>query len=365
LNSFSTRLTHLLPALKPIGSTYLKEGEVLITASGFEKRALAAAETLKCRNSGHAVVLEYRPHDERNRAREIASILGRNGFSSIVFCEYDRFDPEKFPESIKTYLRQLTAEKILLDISAMSKLAIILCLDVCKELNCELRVFYAEASTYGPSYAAFEEAKAQRDLHQPSMQVYNGIKGVLRVARLSSVSMQGQPTAAIAFMSLNDFLTQALLDVAYPSRLFLINGRPPKHTWREEATAWIHELLRQEWPEEDNPLITSGPRKGLPQRTTSTLDYRETVLVLLDLYWKLAVDHRVLLAPTGSKLQAVGCFFAKALHPDIHIEYPTPNGFLDLYSDGIGKKWIGTFGKLGDKIDALRFVERKAHLSVG
>lgn len=362
-NSVSNRIEALLPALKPLANPCLREGEVLVTSGGFEDRALSAAKTLSCKGSGCAIILDYSPQDSRNKVHEIVALLRGNGFSRIIMNGYDRFNPESFPQRLTTSLTELGVDKVILDISAMSKLAIILCLDVCKEINCDVRLFYAEARHYGPSQAMFENAKERKDLHQPSMQVYTGVKGVIRVTRLSSVSMQGQPTAAIAFMSLNELLTQAMLDVAYPSRLFLINGKPPDHIWREEATAWIHEQLRLEWPENDNPIFRSGKRKGLPKRTTSTLNYRETVRVLLDLYWKLAVDHRVLLAPTGSKLQTVGCFFAKALHPDIHIEYPTPNGFLDLYSDGIGQKWVCSFGRLKDCIESLRNIERRARLS--
>ena len=61
------------------------------------------------------------------------------------------------------------------------------------------------------------------------------------------------------FMSFNESLTQALLDCVFPSRLFLINGRPPVHIWRETATAWIHETLRSEWRESDNHVLMTGP----------------------------------------------------------------------------------------------------------
>ena len=39
---------------------------------------------------------------------------------------------------------------------------------------------------------------------------------------------QGQPTAALAFMSFNDALTQVVLNTVDPARLFLINCKPPK-----------------------------------------------------------------------------------------------------------------------------------------
>lgn len=176
--------------------------------------------------------------------------------------------------------------------------------------------------------------------------------------------MQGQPTAALVFMSFNDALTQVLLNTVYPGRLFLINGRPPVHSWREEATAWIHDQVRREW-EEDNPVwpaVAGGV--PMPKRVASTLDYRETVLLLLQLYWELSANHRILLAPAGSKLQAVGCYLVKALHPDIHVEYPSPEGFLPYYSSGFGPRWLLDLGKLPKLISEISEAERREYLEI-
>jgi hypothetical protein len=96
--------------------------------------------------------------------------------------------------------------------------------------------------------------------------------------------------------------------------------------------------------------------------SASTLDYREAVIMLEQLYWNLAVDHRILLAPTGSKMQTISCFLFAALHPDVHIEYPTPNGFLNLYSEGIGDQWSIEFGQLGQYVVELSKAERKKRL---
>jgi hypothetical protein len=172
--------------------------------------------------------------------------------------------------------------------------------------------------------------------------------------------MQGQPNAAIAFMSFNELLTQVLINSVNPGRLLLINGRPPHLRWREGATAWIHEQLRSEWPDDDNPLVD-----GLPARSTSTLDYRETVGVLLDLYWRLATDHRIIIAPTGSKMQAVACYVVHAVHPDVQVEYPTPEGFLDLYSSGVGRSWSVCFGKIGQAVRDWTLEERRSRLMIG
>jgi hypothetical protein len=253
---------------------------------------------------------------------------------------------------------------VVVDISSMSKLAIMLVLHVCRTLDLEVRILYAEAQSYAPSKEEFDNAREKREIHRPTLQVFTGIYGVVRVDSLASVAMQGQPTAALVFMSFNDALTQVLLNTVYPSRLFLINGCPPEHQWREAATAWIHDQVRREW-EEDNPVDPGlGKDMPLPKRVASTLDYRETVSLLLQLYWDLSAKHRILLAPAGSKMQAVGCYLVKALHPDIHVEYPSPEGFSQEYSSGIGARWLLDLGCFSERVSAIANAERREYLEI-
>jgi hypothetical protein len=361
LGSRKNGLLSFLPNIQKCDRLQLRDGDILITVGGFEERRLAASQMTIGPSTGDAILIRYETEDPRNNEEQIISELRRKGIAvdENRIIAYNRFAPQPFSALLRERLESLEARAAVVDVSAMSKLCLLLCIDVCREMNLDTSVFYAEAATYGPTQEAYNMAKADLAKNLPSLQIYTGVHGFVRVAQLSSVAMQGQPTAAIAFMSFNEQLTQALLNSVYPSRLFLINGRPPKFKWREEAMAWIHEQLRREWPERDNPVDA----KGLPKRSTSTLHYQETVQTLLALYWILAVDHRILLTPAGSKMQAVGVYIAKALHPDIHIEYPTPKGFLDPYSTGIGSKWIIRFGPLEDLVRLLRHKEREERLS--
>jgi hypothetical protein len=359
-----------LPRPSPCRSLSIPDGGVVVAAAGFEDRTMALARTIR-RTGVHsrAIVIRYDPGTKRNRQAQLVEALRTRGL--IVHrgrdvLRLDRFVPNEFAESLWRRLKDLSPPSVLLDISSMSKIALLLCLDVCRDLNVDVRLFYAEARDYGPSKNDYETAKRNRQLHQPSIQVYSGVGEAVRAARLSSVGMQGEPVAAIMFMSFNESLTQALLNSVYPSRLFLINGRPPEHRWREQATAWIHERLRSEWPLEDNPVRETkiGDSMPLPIRATSTFRYTETVIVLLDLYWRLSTSYRIIAAPTGSKMQAVAMFFARALHPDIHIEYPTPKGYLKLYSTGIGKRWVVRLGPLGSLLETSRRSERAVRLGI-
>lgn len=356
-----THLSTLLPAPEKGEGVELGPSDVFILAAGFEDRGLAGIHAMPPVERGRAILLTYAPMDERNDVAGIYEALRKKGISVAETdqLEYDRFNPHPFAELLRSRLHGGDTHRVILDVSAMSKLAMLLCLDVCRELELDVILYYTEAEQYGPTQKEYEQAREAHALHRPSIQIYTGVRGVLRVSRFSSVAMQGQPTAAIAFMSFNEELIQALLDSVYPTRLFLINGRPPVHKWREEATAWIHDRLIQEWPKADNPT-----NEGLPVRRASTLDYRETFEVLHDLYWSLTVDHRILLAPTGSKMQTLACFLAVSLHPDIHVEYPTPHGFLSLYSEGIGQSWLVNLGNINRLVAKLSALDQLQHLRV-
>lgn len=359
-------LLSLLPALQPKTSLDVGKGDVVVHAPGFEDRTMAVTNVIKSGTSAKAILMDYRPPDSRNRLADVRQSLSKVGIqiTDADILTYNRFEPDDFEPRLSARLTYHQARRVLVDISSMSKLLIMLVLNVARAMKLEVSVFYAEAESYCPTEADFSQARATDTVHQPSLQVFTGVHGVVRVDSLASVAMQGHQTAAIVFMSFNDALTQVLLNTAYPGRLFLINGQPPIHSWREQATAWIHDQVRREW-EMDNPVeLAKSGEVALPKRVVSTLDYRGTVLMLSKLYWELSANHRILLAPAGSKLQTVGCSLVKALHPDIHIEYPSPEGFTAEYSTGIGTTWILEFGNLAERLKAISEVERQQHLEI-
>lgn len=366
INSLPTYLANLLPSLQSCERLSLEEGEVIIHAPGFEDRTMAVADTLLPSIGASAILLDYLPFNPKNRLLPVRQALLAKGVEIMDedILRYHRFEPDDFEARLRMRLVARGSRRVVIDISTMSKLEIILVLNVCHALGLRIRILYSEAVEYGPSEEEFKNAREKNEIHRPTLQVFTGVHGVVRVDSLASVAMQGQPTAALVFMSFNDALTQVLLNTVYPGRLFLINGCPPVHSWREEATAWIHDQVRREW-EDDNPVWPAvGGSIPMPKRVVSTLDYRETVALLLQLYWELSASHRVLLAPAGSKLQAVGCYLVKALHQDIHIEYPSPEGFLPYYSSGFGARWLLDFGMISRLIAEISDAERREYLEM-
>ena len=366
MTTAQTALRARLPRLQPLTALPFSVGDVLIHAPGFEPRTFGVLNAFSEGAKFRCVLLDYRPFDSRNQLPEVRRKL--SGVGGIVEDQdiliYDRFSPTEFESQLEERLIALGGRRVTVDISTMSKLAILLVLNVCKHLDVVVRVIYTEAKTYGPSLDEFLAARAKNEIRRPTLQIFDGVHGVVRVPSLTSVAMQGQPTAALVFMSFNDALTQVLLNTVYPSRLFLINGRPPVHSWREEAMAWIHDHVRREW-EGDNPVLVGTDAQPRPVRSASTLDYCESVMLLLDLYWELSSSYRVLLAPAGSKMQAFGCWVTKALHPDIHVEYPSPEGFHREYSSGIAGQWCLKVGRVRSLLAGLAAEERRSYLELG
>jgi len=348
-----------LPKQKVVSAFRLRSGEAFLAAGGFEERATRFSEMLAASDDsgGRAVIIDYLPHDDHNKLDEICSELRRKGYV-VHPLVYDRHSPAGFDVRLEAVLSNAKAEALCIDVSGLSRLAIMLVLDVARDLNLPLRILYSEAKSYAPTYEEFSEARNKQEQHLPTSFIDTGFYDVLRVERLSSTRMQNHATLLIAFDSFNEALCQALVNVINPARFILINGRPPRDElrWREEATAYVHHRLRDEW---------AGDGDNDPVKTTSTLHYEQTQALLTELYWSFSGSHRIILAPTGSKMQTVGAYLLRAVHDDVHIEYPTVAGFFaDKYSKGVRETWELDFGKMGDFVAELRRKDISEHLGL-
>jgi hypothetical protein len=60
------------------------------------------------------------------------------------------------------------------------------------------------------------------------------------------------------------------------------------------------------------------------EKWASTLDYRETLRYLLDVYREHGEAERIAVAPSGSKMQTVALGVFRSFIKDVQIVYPTP-----------------------------------------
>jgi hypothetical protein len=110
--------------------------------------------------------------------------------------------------------------------------------------------------------------------------------------------------------------------------LYLINGVSSHYQWKENAMFDIHRHIRDEYQNEN--LVDAD---GFLQRKTNMLEYSETFKLLASIYRDNCVNYRIVLAPTGTKMQSLGCALIKLCCSDIHIEYPIPESYyIDGYS---------------------------------
>lgn len=314
----------LLPQVQPFcGEQELPEDKtLLICAEGFEDRGLSFVQSISSRKFSQVFVLTYQP-TKKSRLPELMEACKARSDASPRVLEYDRFHPAVFEDRFRGEIEGVIgkAEEVVVDISVMSKLMILIILAVLRNYRGKLRVIYSEPVDYAPT-------KEQYEHHQKSLRLAAnlpcyGVHDVVRTPILTSVVMQRSPAIIVAFTSFNEQLIRALLSNFNPTHLFLVNGVPPTLSWRERATQEIHADILNDY-RADNPVDVEGHL----ERRSSTLLYGETFSVLRDIYRQYCVTNRIVLAPTGSKMQALGCGLFKLCCPDVHIEYPTPESYL-------------------------------------
>lgn len=101
----------------------------------------------------------------------------------------------------------------------------------------------------------------------------------------------------------------------------------PQNQWRQKLIAEVNCL---------EEIQNAG------RLMSSTLDYNDTLTCLLDIDSRHTGLDRLLISPTGSKMQIVSVAIFRTFVRDVQIVYPTRRGFLkpDSYTLGIGPLYV-------------------------
>ena len=322
----------MLPQLEEIDSNtinYKNDKGILIVSEGFETRSLNYVKLCKKAGKKYKSILLFDNYPVRkSKKKQLWKIL-QHITSDIREIQFNRYDPASHEKDIVDNIQAIISDsdEVTVDISVMSKILIISIIYFLRNYNDNVRIIYTEPEDYAPSQVEFE--KKRENLTTISQLPSVGVYDVVRTPRLSSSVMQDRPSITIGFTSFNERLIRALLSTLSPGRLLLIGSVPPRLKWHAEATQFVHREIIDEYIN-DNPINTDD---SLLTRRASTLDYRQTFQLLKEIYIKYCFTNRIILAPTGSKMQAVACGLIKSCCPDVHIEYPTPESFfVDGYS---------------------------------
>jgi hypothetical protein len=317
------------PVLRPVDQFALQLSDCLVVCAGSEDRALGVLKSAAASGRKFGVlIIDYLPFVLENRLDEIRALCKTAGLKATEIT-YDRQNPAGFGSLILERIAGVRG-RIILDVSAMSRLLIVQSLVALKQRTSGLNncvVAYAEAASYPPTEEEVEQELRQsgEDPLYSILLLSSGVFDVTIVPELSSTAIGGTHTRLVVFPTFSTDQLTALRSELAPSRLTCIHGVPPspQNQWRTAAIARI------------NRLSLAPPENFL----ASTLDYRETFDFLLQLYDAHSDRERILLSPTGSKMQSVAVGLFCAFMDDVQIVYPTPNEFRSpkSYTQGVGQ----------------------------
>ena len=303
-------------------SALSSSNRLLIVSEGFEKRALSWIQSQpKEILFSHSIICKYVP-EERGHLEEMCYEVSMRSNAQPIQISYNRFDPTEFEQRFSSLISFAGFSEIIIDISAMSKLLIMILLHALKDYSGSIRVIYTEPKTWSPSE---QEYKEYVETHQQGLATLGlssiGVYDIVKTPELSSIIMQDIQPKLIAFTSSNEHLLVALLNEVVPSSTLLINAKNDREPWRADAALTIHQRVIDSFGIADNI------------ECYDLLDYKHVFARIAKEYSDYCYTNRIVLAPTGGKIHTLACALLKNCCPDIQIEYPTPEGYvLETYS---------------------------------
>lgn len=315
----------LLPELQYAQVLTVEKSRVLIIAEGFESRSLS---WIKSQPGGrvfkHAIICKYSP-SKRDRFDEMKEEVTNRTENYPVVIEYNRFDPTVFEQNFAKNISLLITDQdeVVVDISAMSKMLIMIIVNVLRDYNNDLRLIYTEPKTWKPSENEYRAAVEDVKKYGSRIALSSiGVFDITRTPRLASVIMQNAPTLLVAFTSSNEQALSALFNEVVPSSALLINARSEREPWREEAAIQINQRVLNDFRIYETSIDSF-----------ELLDYISVFEFLAEIYKTNCYTKRIVVSPTGGKVHAISCALIKACCQDIHVEYPTPESYhFDGYS---------------------------------
>lgn len=304
------------PSIVAIDRLEFLRDDVLILCAGFEDRALGCLQKALDSKSTNftTIIVEYLPFLEQNKLKEIEELCAC-AESKVQKETYDRENPVGFAENILGHLENCTG-RIYIDLSGMSRLLIvqlIVSLRYKPFLFQKVVLLYCEADKYPPTK---DEVKNKIELQPDALVMFlsYGFYDLVVMPELSSVALQGQPIRLVVFPTFNTNQLIALRSELQPAYLTIMHGIPPyeENQWRRDAIAQINHV---------------SELKNIEEYNVCTLDYKDALNKLLGIYDQHGVFEKLVIAPTGSKMQTVAVGLFRAFLADVQIVFPKESYF--------------------------------------
>lgn len=301
----------------------VRSGDCLVACAGFEDRSVEALHRV-CDHGFkdfELILITYQPHYSENLDNSIRKIC-QDCDIRIVDVVYDRENPSGVGNEVVKLVNEF--DRIFVDISGMSRLLIVqivvALLGIIHRRPIPIVLLYSEARIYSPTKDQIEDDQNNSLKTSGVTSLSYMSSGIFEVATdpaLSSVAMLGSEIRLVAFPSFDPIQLKNLIQELQPTYTDLVYGIRSAlvNRWRKEAIRKLNRSI----------ISTLGSRSRCFE--SSTLDYRETLRLLLEIYGERSMFDRILIAPTGSKMQAVAVGILRAVLYDVQIVYPTPREF--------------------------------------
>ena len=315
------------PSARPVALPSISSSSCLVACAGFEDRALEVVRRICAAGVADfdLALVKYLPRWCPNRVDELRG-LARNAGLRLSELTYNREAPASFGTELARFAEN--HDQVFVDVSGMSKLLIVQTVVAFRRFWAgQVSLLYTEAESYSPSQDTVEGDFTRGETSSASSLSYlaSGVFEIAVTPELGTVALLDEAIRLVVFPSFVPAQLSNLVQELQPAAAEVVHGVPPAATnrWRTETVCRLNGDALKEL-------------NCVRHHFVSTLEYRETLRLLLRIYADNSISDRLVIAPTGSKMQSVAVGLFRAMVEDVQIVYPTPQGFADPREYTIG-----------------------------
>ncbi len=337
--------------------------DLVIATLGFEDRThhvISQLATIRPISSSQLLLIRYptnRNENDVNLPRFQEAISGTEPLQELIYSKRTFFTDLK--DSLTSYIKS-GQRKVIVDISTCSSYVFYPMMKVLWDLgdiyaDIELTLAYSEAEHYYPAQDEWERvreiANAEKSLFVRAFENAAfqslGVEDIYPSPVFSEMNAGNRPTLLVAVPNFSAMRMNAIiardneLNKTSDRNIIWLIGEPPgkMNRWRKDALKDTYNL--------DN---VEGSIRYI-----STLDYKETLTTLEDLWLKYKYDLQMTIGSLGSKMQHVGIFVFLLLHNEIGLWLAEPKEFkASRFSAGWGSSWQLKISPLKSFSDRLK-----------
>ena len=294
---------------------------LLITAGGFEKRALSFARRIrKSRFIVDATLVFQYKTQEKDNAPNYSLLLKRLvtelRYPEPRIVEVDVELPDILMANMESKLSQIQNEQridnAVVDISGMAQVLICCVLGVLQKFNIRAKIVYTEAESYHPKESEWEAIKgAVKEGEFAVIAKYlrtAGLRDIQIPTKFKGNFRPGKKTCLFVLPGYEPNRVQGLLDEYAPNAIVAFYGRPPKSNilGRQQLSIDLHQKAFEGW-------------RLKTVRDVSTLDVENILEHFETVYSALREEYDVGIVSQCSKMQTVASYLFWRLNPELQL----------------------------------------------